>query len=203
MVLNGRHSLGSSSLVPLAATANATSATSPSTTTCGSKSLRHFWCGTVFINLCPLNLICTFFLCIDFPANPLSLSVSVKSLLGQVACASVPVAEKAHIESGNIASHCVPGYSATGLHGLAGRLNGAFPMTASRPTASAWSHALDVVLVVVCPRACGYSALRRFDVSQTAMPLAFPHDGFPSASTPATRSISGRVLTLIHHILTD
>ena len=71
-------------------------------------------------------LICAFFLCIYFPANLLSVCFCVKSLLGRMACAPVPVAKKAHIESGNIASHCVPGYSATGLNGLAGQTQWCF-----------------------------------------------------------------------------
>ena len=80
MVLNGRHSLGSSSLVPLAATVSATSATSPSTTTCGSKSLRHFWCGDLRGGMCAF-LICACFHCTDFPPlfDPCGLNSDVSS----------------------------------------------------------------------------------------------------------------------------
>ena len=69
-----------------------------------------------------------------------------------------------------------------------------------RPACSALPGRLNPPLSPHCPltprellplepavtRLCGCSR-----VSQTAMPLAFPHDGFPSASTRATRSISG------------
>ena len=154
MVLNGRYSLGSSSLVPLAATVSATSATSPSTTTCGSKSLRHFWCGDLRGGMCTF-LICACFHCTDFPPlfDPCGLNSDVSSNpVRRPPAVYLSGGKKVQIESGNIASLSVPGHSATGLLGLAWQ-------TPILPFPSLPPNPYGELLP---PRACGYSALRLF-----------------------------------------
>ena len=172
MVLNGRHSLGSSSLVPLAATVSATSATSPSTTTCGSKSLRHFWWGILEVTeyAYPFNmclLICTCFHCTDLPPSSILAVLTVTFLQNPVRrppAVYLSGGKKVQIESGNIASLSVPGHSATGLLGLAWQ-------TQSSPSPSLPPNPYGELLPSSSLRLLGSAAVL---VSQTAMPFSVP-----------------------------
>ena len=130
-------------------------------------------------------LICTCFHCTDFPPlfDPCGLNSDVSSNpVRRPPAVYLSGGKEVQIESGNIAWLCTCRHPATGLLGLAWQ-------TQSSPSPSLPPNPYGELLPSSSLRLLGSAAVLVY--LRRRCLLAFPHDGFPSASTRATRSISG------------